>query len=70
MVFDTNLGRCLEYPAMAQIIGCVPPEFCAGAVQTIVKEKETMKFGMFYEIQVPRPAAPEAEHERIREIVD
>ena len=29
-----------------------------------------MKFGMFYEIQVPRPASPEAEHERIREIVD
>lgn len=29
-----------------------------------------MKFGMFYEIQVPRPAAPGAEHQRIREIID
>ena len=29
-----------------------------------------MKFGMFYEIQVPRPATPEAEHQRIREIID
>jgi alkanesulfonate monooxygenase SsuD/methylene tetrahydromethanopterin reductase-like flavin-dependent oxidoreductase (luciferase family) len=29
-----------------------------------------MKFGLFYEIQVPRPAPPEAEHQRIREIVD
>jgi alkanesulfonate monooxygenase SsuD/methylene tetrahydromethanopterin reductase-like flavin-dependent oxidoreductase (luciferase family) len=29
-----------------------------------------MKFGMFYEIQVPRPASPEAEHQRIREIID
>lgn len=29
-----------------------------------------MKFGMFYEVQVPRPATPEAEHERLREIVD
>ena len=28
-----------------------------------------MKFGMFYEIQVPRPATPEAEHQRIREII-
>ena len=29
-----------------------------------------MKFGMFYEIQVPRPSTPEAEHQRIREIID
>ena len=29
-----------------------------------------MKFGMFYEVQVPRPAPPGAEHERLREIVD
>ena len=29
-----------------------------------------MEFGMFYEIQVPRPASPEAEHERLREVVD
>ena len=29
-----------------------------------------MKFGMFYEVQVPRPAPPEAEHQRLREIVD
>ena len=29
-----------------------------------------MKFGMFYEIQVPRPATPDAEHQRIREIID
>ena len=29
-----------------------------------------MEFGMFYEVQVPRPASPEAEHQRLREIVD
>ena len=29
-----------------------------------------MKFGMFYEVQVPRPAPPEAEHERLREIIE
>lgn len=28
-----------------------------------------MKFGLFYEIQVPRPAPPEAEHQRMREII-
>ena len=29
-----------------------------------------MKFGMFYEVQVPRPAPPEAEQERLREIIE
>ena len=29
-----------------------------------------MEFGMFYEVQVPRPSSPEAEHQRLREIVD
>ncbi len=29
-----------------------------------------MKFGKFYEIPVPRPAPPEAEHERLREIIE
>ncbi len=29
-----------------------------------------MKFGLFYEIQVPRPAAPGAEQQRIREVID
>jgi alkanesulfonate monooxygenase SsuD/methylene tetrahydromethanopterin reductase-like flavin-dependent oxidoreductase (luciferase family) len=29
-----------------------------------------MKISMFYEIQVPRPAPPEAEHQRMREIVE
>ncbi len=29
-----------------------------------------MKFGMFYEVQVPRPAPPEAEHERLLEIIE
>jgi len=28
-----------------------------------------LKIGMFYEIQVPRPAPPEAEHQRMREII-
>jgi alkanesulfonate monooxygenase SsuD/methylene tetrahydromethanopterin reductase-like flavin-dependent oxidoreductase (luciferase family) len=28
-----------------------------------------MKFGLFYEIQVPRPAPPEAEHQHMREII-
>ena len=29
-----------------------------------------MKFGMFYEVQVPRPAPPEAEQQRLREIIE
>ena len=29
-----------------------------------------MKFGMFYEVQVPRPAPPGAEHERLREVIE
>ena len=29
-----------------------------------------MEFGMFYEVQVPRPSPPEAEHQRLREIID
>ena len=29
-----------------------------------------MKITMFYEVQVPRPAPPEAEYQRLREIIE